>query len=144
MLTIKKKDFIRFFLLEYIIIQKESAFDLGYNEFIDLPNNYLEIIESVIVDRINKQKYSDIIDIENMDQWKKNISSCLNNFICSTNGVKYEEKGLTKRIYFNKEAICDILYDKNFNLNTKVHFSHFAEDFLIVQQKEKAKQKEKV
>ena len=41
-----EKDFLRTFILELILVQKESVFDLGDNESVVLPSNFMVIFKN--------------------------------------------------------------------------------------------------
>ena len=60
MVTIKAKDFIRLFILELILVQKESVFDLWDDETVDLPNNYMTLLDEVTSDEVKKVKYQNL------------------------------------------------------------------------------------
>ena len=140
MLTIKAKDFIRLFVLELILVQKESVFDLWDNETVDLPNNYMTLLDEVTSDEVKKVKYQNIIPIEEKEEWKFEVTSGLCDFLNST-GVTHSYKDGCIRMNLNRDAISRILLDKRFSYSQKGQVASLAEDFLLTKQKTRPKQK---
>ena len=140
MVKIKEKDFIRLFVLELILVQKESVFDLSDDETVDLPNDYMTVLDKVTSDDVKKHRYQVLIPLENNDEWKYNITSGLNVFLKST-GVTHTYKDNNMRINLNREAISKILFDERFDYSLKGKVASLAEDFLITKTKEQQKQK---
>lgn len=138
MTTIKEKDFIRLFILELILVQKDSAFDLWDNETVILPNNYLLILDAITNDEIKKNEYQDLIPINNKEEWKSKINEDLNDFLKST-GVEFSYQDNNIRINLNREAISNILFDERFDYSQKGKVASLAEDFLIAKTSEKPK-----
>ena len=140
MVTIKAKDFIRLFVLELILVQKESVFDLWDNETVDLPNNYMTLLDEVTSDEVKKVKYQNLIPIEDKEEWKFEVTSGLCEFLHST-GVTHSYKEGCIRMNLNRDAISRILLDKRFSYSQKGQVASLAEDFLMTKQKTKPKQK---
>lgn len=140
MTTIKEKDFIRRFILELILVQKESVFYLWDEEEVLLPNNYMKIFDEIMSDDVKNIKYSNLIPSQNREEWKCNINQELNGFLTSS-GVNYSYDNKNLRIKLNEHAISKILYDKRLSDKEKVQISFLAEDFLITKSKTKPKQK---
>lgn len=140
MVTIKAKDFIRLFVLELILVQKESAFDLGDKETVDLPNNYMSILDEITSDDVKRVKYQNIIPIEEKTEWKFDVTKGLADFLRST-GVSHTYKDDCIRMNLNREAISKVLFDKRFDYSPKGQIASLAEDFLMTKQKTKPKQK---
>ena len=140
MVTIKAKDFIRLFVLELILVQKESVFDLWDNETVDLPNNYMTLLDEVTSDEVKKVKYQNLIPIEDKEEWKFEVTSGLCDFLHST-GVTHSYKEGCIRMNLNRDAISRILLDKRFSYSQKGQVASLAEDFLMKNQKTKPKQK---
>ncbi len=140
MVKIKEKDFIRLFILELILVQKESVFDLWDDETVDLPNDYMTVLDKVTSDDVKKYRYQDLIPLENKDEWKYNVTSGLNDFLKST-GVTHTYKDNNMRINLNREAISKILFDEKFDYSLKGKVAALAEDFLVTKTIEKQKQK---
>ena len=59
-ITIKAKDFIRLFILELILVQKESVFDLDDNESVVLPSGFLVMIDEILSDDYKKAKFESV------------------------------------------------------------------------------------
>ena len=140
MVTIKAKDFIRLFVLELILVQKESVFDLWDNETVDLPNNYMTLLDEVTSDEVKKVKYQNLIPIEDKENWKFEVTNGLSDFLNST-GVTHTYKDGCIRMNLNRDAISKILFDKRFSYSQKGQVASLAEDFLMTKQKAKPKQK---
>lgn len=140
MVKIKERDFVRLFILELILVQKESAFDLWDDETVDLPNNYMTIFDKITEDDVKKVRYQDLIPVENKEEWKYNVTSGLNDFFNSS-GVTHTYKNNAIRINLNREAISKILFDERFDYSFKGKVACLAEDFLVTSSKEKEKQK---
>jgi len=140
MIEVNEKQFIRTFILKLILVQKDSVFDLWDNEKIDLPNNYLEILDEIIKDNDKKGKYCKILPTKDKDIWRENVKIELNNFL-NSEGVSYKENASHIVIDLNRIAILEILSDKSITLEQKVKISNLAEDFLILKTKTKPKVK---
>ena len=140
MVKVKDKDFIKLFVLELILVQKDSVFDLWDDETVDLPNNYMTILDEVTSDEVKRVKYQDLIPIEGKEEWKFNVTSGLNDFLKSS-GVKHTYKDNNIRINLNREAITKILCDKKYDYSTRGRVAALAEDFLITNSKTNTKQK---
>ena len=76
---ITEKDFLRTFILELILVQKESVFDLDDNESVILPSTFMSILDEVLSDEVKIAKYSSIIP-NNKQEWKFNITKALHDF----------------------------------------------------------------
>ena len=135
-----EKDFLRTFILELILVQKESVFDLWDDETVDLPNDYLTILDEITKDDLKKVKYQDLIPIEGKEEWKFDVTKGLNDFLKST-GVTHTYKDNNIRLNLNRDAISNILFDKKFDYRVKGKVASLAEDFLITKAKTKPKQK---
>ncbi len=140
---IKEKDFLRTFILELILVQKESVFDLDDNESITLPSNYMSTLDEILSDDLKKAKYSKLIPVENIQEWKFNITRELHDFLIST-GVKVKYEDTNMRIDMDRSAISKILFNDRVSLEEKSKIASLAEDFLITKNKVKPKQKQLV
>lgn len=140
---IKEKDFLRTFILELILVQKESVFDLDDNESITLPSNYMSTLDEILSDDLKKAKYSKLIPVENIQEWKFNITRELHDFIISS-GVKVKYEDTNMRIDMDRNAISKILFNDKVSLEEKSKIASLAEDFLITKNKVKPKQKQLV
>ena len=140
MVKVKDKDFIRLFVLELILVQKDSVFDLWDDETIDLPNNYMMVLDEITNDEVKKVKYQDLIPIEGKEEWKFNVTKGLTDFLKSS-GVTHECRKTDIRINLNREAITKILCDERYDYSTKGRVAALAEDFLITKAKTNPKQK---
>lgn len=140
MVKVKDKDFIRLFVLELILVQKESVFDLWDDETVDLPNNYMTILDEITSDEVKRVRYQDLIPVEGKEEWKFNVTKGLNDFLkCS--GVTHTYKDNNIRINLNREAITKILCDERYDYSTKGRVATLAEDFLMTKAKSNPKQK---
>lgn len=140
MVTMKEKDFIRLFLIELILVQKDSVFDLWDDETIVLPNNYLNLLEKITSDEIKKVKYQNLIPSEQKDKWKVEIKKELNDFL-KTPGVNFNKNAQDLIINLNREAISLILFNKEYDYSQRGQMAHLVENFLRVKNKTKPKQK---
>ena len=138
-----EKDFLRTFILELILVQKESVFDLDDNESVVLPSGFIVMLDELLKDDYNKAKYSSIIPIEDRQNWKFNITRELHDFIVSS-GVKVKYEDTNMRIHMDRSAISKILFNDRVSLEEKSKIASLAEDFLIIQNKVKPKQKQLV
>ncbi len=131
-----EKDFLRTFILELILVQKESVFDLDDNESITLPSNYMSTLDEILSDDLKKAKYSKLIPVENIQEWKFNITRELHDFIISS-GVKVKYEDTNMRIDMDRNAISKILFNAKVSLEEKSKIASLAEDFLITKTKVK-------
>lgn len=138
-----EKDFLRTFILELILVQKESVFDLDDSESVVLPSGFIVMLDELLKDDYNKVKYSSIIPIEDRQNWKFNITRELHDFIVSS-GVKVQYEDTNMRIHMDRSAISKILFNDRISLEQKSKIASLAEDFLIIQNKVKPKQKQLV
>lgn len=137
---ITEKDFIRTFILELILVQKESVFDLDDNESVVLPSSFMGILDEVLLDDVKKAKYSSIIPVEHKQEWKFNITRELHDFIVSS-GVKVKYENTDMRIHMDRSAISKILFNDRVSLDTKSKLSSLAEDFLTIKNNTKTREK---
>ena len=143
MTNIKEKDFIRTFILELILVQKESAFDLWDDENIVLPNAYMNIFDEILNDDLKKVKYSTIIPVENIQEWKFNINKAMHEFAISSGvKVKYDKNDMV--INLDRNAITKIMKNDKMDYSSRAKIAVFAEDFLIIKNKVKPKVKQMV
>lgn len=142
-MMITEKDFLRTFILELILVQKESVFDLDDNESVVLPSGFLVMIDEILSDDYKKAKYSSIIPIENKQNWKFNITKELHEFIVSS-GVKVNYENTNMRIHMDRSAISKILFNDRVSMHDKSTLSSLAEDFLTTKNKVKSKEKKLV
>ena len=138
MTTIKEKDFIRLFILELMLAKKESAFDLWDDEIIDLPHDYIIILDQVTFTEDKQLKYQQLIPTINKEEWKYKINDELNDFLKST-GVSHSNQENFIRINLNRTAISKIMFNQQFDYSLKGKMACLAEDFLIKKTKEKNK-----
>jgi hypothetical protein len=138
-----EKDFLRTFILELILVQKESVFDLDDNESVVLPSGFIVMLDELLKDDYNKAKYSSLMPIEDRQNWKFNITRELHDFIVSS-GVKVQYEDTNMRIHMDRSAISKILFNDRISLEQKSKIASLAEDFLIIQNKVKPKQKQLV
>ena len=138
-----EKDFLRTFILELILVQKESVFDLDDNESVILPSGFIVMLDELLKDDYKKAKYSSVIPIEDRQNWKFNITRELHDFIVSS-GVKVQYEDTNMRINMDRSAISKILFNDRVSLEEKSKIASLAEDFLIIQNKVKPKQKQLV
>lgn len=143
MIEIKEKEFIRTFILELILVQKESVFDLWDDENISLPSSYMNIFDEILSDDLKKAKYSSIIPINNIQEWKFNITKEMHDFLISS-GVKVKYDKTDMLINLDRNAITKIMSNEKVNLSTKAQIASLAEDFLITKNKVKPKVKKMV
>lgn len=139
-MIVKEKDFIKLFVLELILVEKDSVFYLGDYETAYLPNNYLTILDEMTKDEVKRTKYQDLIPIEGKEEWKFKVTKGLNDFLKST-GVTHSYEEDNVRINLNRDAITKILCDKKYNYSTKARVAELVEDFVITKAKNKPKQK---
>ena len=143
MTNIKEKDFIRTFILELILVQKESVFDVWDDENIVLPNSYMNIFDEILNDDLNKAKYSTIIPVENLQEWKFNINKAMHEFAISSGvKVKYDKNDMV--INLDGNAITKIIKNEKIDYSTRAKIAFFAEDFLMTKNKVKPKVKQMV
>lgn len=140
---ITEKDFLRTFILELILVQKESVFDLDDNESVILPSTFMSILDEVLSDEVKIAKYSSIIPTNNKQEWKFNITKALHDFLIST-GVKVQYENTDMRIYMDRSAISKVLFNDRVSLEEKAKIASLAEDFLLIKNKVKPKQKQLV
>lgn len=138
-----EKDFLRTFILELVLVQKESVFDLDDNESILLPSSFMSILDEILRDDLKKAKYSRLIPVENIQEWKFNITRELHDFIVSS-GVKVKYEDTNMRIHMDRSAISKILFNDRVSLEEKSKIASLAEDFLITKNKVKPKLKQLV
>ena len=125
---ITEKDFLRTFILELILVQKESVFDLDDNESVILPSTFMSILDEVLSDEVKIAKYSSIIP-NNKQEWKFNITKALHDFFIST-GVKVQYENTDMRIDMDRSAISKVLFNDRVSLEEKAKIAFLAEDFL--------------
>ena len=126
---ITEKDFLRTFILELILVQKESVFDLDDNESVILPITFMSILDEVLSDEVKIAKYSSIIPNNNKQEWKFNITIALHEFFLST-GVKVQYENTDMRIDMDRSAISKVLFNDRVSLEEKAKIAFLAEDFL--------------
>lgn len=142
-MELKEKEFIRTFILELILVQKDSVFDLWDDESVDLPDNYLSIIDEILSDDVKKAKYASIIPVTETTEWKYNLTKELHDFLNSS-GVSYTNQAKKIRINLNSDAIAKILINKKVSYQTKSKVACLAEDFLQTKQKARPKELKKI
>lgn len=140
---ITEKDFLRTFILELILVQKESVFDLDYDEDVVLPSNFMCILDEILKDDVKKAKYSSIIPIDKKQEWKFAITRELHDFTKSS-GVKVKYENTNMRLSLDRGAISKILFNDRVSMQDKSKLSSLAEDFLIIKHKVKPKEKKLV
>lgn len=140
MIEVSEKQFIRTFILELILVQKDSVFDLWDEERIELPNNYLDVLDEIISDDVKKTRYSSLIPTENVDSWKRKIQTEFEDFL-NSEGVSLTQNESVTVLDLNRVAISNILFDKSIKINEKAKIACLAEDFLTIKTKAKPKVK---
>lgn len=143
MIAVQEKEFIRTFILELILVQKESVFDLWDDESVILPSSYMSVLDEILSDDMKKAKYSSLIPIENTQEWKFNVTRELHDFLTSS-GVTHSYQDNDIKIKLDRNAISKILFNKKVSLDTKSKMASLAEDFLITKNKVKPKEKKLV
>ncbi len=143
MTDIREKDFLRHFVLELILVQKDSVFDLWDEEHIELPNDYLSILERVVEDDVRQERYQRFIPKKDRDLWRESMQRSLDSFLKS-DGVVSKDIETGKKMTLNRQAISSILYDKSIDESTRINISMLATDFLMVKEMARPKQKIKL
>ena len=103
----------------------------------------MEILDDILTDNSKEARYASLIPVQNIQEWKFNITKELHDFFNSS-GVSISYQNSDVKISLNSAAITKILFNEKVNLNTKSKMSLLAEDFLIVKNKVKPKQKKLV
>ena len=139
-MVVKERDFLRTFILELILAQKENVFLLWDEEIVDLPNNYIKIFDQIVEDEVKKLKYANLIPMDNRLDWKCNITKELHDFLKSS-GVDHVYKDSSLKIKLNNHAIFKIQSNKKISDEDRKNISTLAEEFILVTTKTKPRQK---